>query len=162
MTAALEGPLDAGGGDDGVVGEPVVVQREDAVGEHHDLAPDDGARAEREVEEVLAVEVDAEERPLRHARRREVQEGGLARRGALLELAAASETAFLHLTSAGVAQRPLLGVNFDRKDFFDLSFGARAVVWRQVMVFANGIFALNDDGLRNDTIIPTAGIEGTF
>ena len=59
-------------------------------------------------------------------------------------------------------QRPLLGVSFDRKDFFDLSFGARAVVWRQIMVFANGIYALNDDGLRNGTVIPTAGVEGTF
>jgi len=53
-------------------------------------------------------------------------------------------------------------VEFDRKDFFDLSFGARFVVWRQVMLFANGIYALNDDGLRNDTIIPMGGVEGTF
>ena len=30
------------------------------------------------------------------------------------------------------------------------------------MVFANGIYALNDDGLRNDTVIPAVGIEGTF
>jgi len=30
------------------------------------------------------------------------------------------------------------------------------------MVFANGIYALNDAGLRNDTIIPTVGVEGTF
>ena len=78
------------------------------------------------------------------------------------ESAAASDTNFRHLTAAGVQERPLLGVRFDRKDFFDLSFGARAVVWRQIMVFANGIFALNDDGLRNDTVIPTAGVEGTF
>src|SRR5437773_1861909 len=78
------------------------------------------------------------------------------------ESAPASDTSFLHLTSAGVQQRPLLGVSFDRKDFFDLSFGARAVVWRQIMVFANGIYALNDDGLRNGTVIPTAGVEGTF
>jgi len=119
MRGALESPLDPRGGDDGAVAEPVVVQRVDAVGEDHDLAPDDGPRAEGEVEEVLAVEADAE-------------------------------------------QRPLLGVSFDRKDFFDLSFGARAVVWRQIMVFANGIYALNDDGLRNGTVIPTAGVEGTF
>jgi len=30
------------------------------------------------------------------------------------------------------------------------------------MVFANGIYALNNDGLRNDLIIPTVGVEGTF
>ena len=76
--------------------------------------------------------------------------------------ASASETDFLHLTSSGAALRPLLGVDFGRKDFFDFSFGGRWVVWRQIMVFANGIYALNDDGLRNDIIIPTVGVEGTF
>src|SRR5438093_152551 len=91
MPSALEGSLDPGGGDDRAVAEPVVVQREDAVGEHHDLAPDDGARAEREVEEVLAVEADAEQRPLLHAGGGEVPEVRLARRGALLELAAAEK-----------------------------------------------------------------------
>jgi len=74
----------------------------------------------------------------------------------------AGETSFLHLTPAGPRQEPVLGLDFHRKDFFDFSFGARAVVWRQIMVFANGIYALNDDGLRNDTIIPTVGVEGTF
>jgi len=73
------------------------------------------------------------------------------------------ETSFLHLTSNGtVALRPLLGIDFDRKDFYDFSFGARWVVWKQIMLFVNGIYALNDAGLRNDTIIPTGGIEGTF
>ena len=77
--------------------------------------------------------------------------------------ASASETDFLHLTpTGGVALEPLLGINFDRKDYFDLSFGARFVVWRQLMVFVNGIYALNDQGLRNDTIIPMGGVEGTF
>jgi hypothetical protein len=77
----------------------------------------------------------------------------------------AGETSFLHLVNpAGsvVARRSLLGIEFDRKDFFDLSFGMRAVVWRQIMLFANGIYALNDDGLRNDAVIPTIGLEGTF
>ena len=30
------------------------------------------------------------------------------------------------------------------------------------MLFANGIYALNDDGLRSSEIIPTVGVEGTF
>ena len=76
--------------------------------------------------------------------------------------AASTDTEFLHLTSAGPAPRPLLNVDFGRKDFFDLSFGARAVVWRQVMLFVNGIYALNDAGLRNDSVIPMIGVEGTF
>ena len=58
--------------------------------------------------------------------------------------------------------RPLLGLDLGRKDFFDFSFGFRAVVWRSVMLFANGIYALNSQGLRNDTVIPTVGVEGTF
>jgi hypothetical protein len=71
-------------------------------------------------------------------------------------------TDFLHQTPSGPQQQPLLGANFDRKDFFDLSFGMRVVVWREIMLFANGIYALNDEGLRNGTIIPTVGVEGTF
>ena len=76
--------------------------------------------------------------------------------------APAGETDFLHLVSGRPALRPLLGIDFARNDFFDFSFGARTVVWRDIMVFANGIYALNDAGLRNDTIIPTVGVEGTF
>ena len=77
----------------------------------------------------------------------------------------ASETEFGHLVNPAtslVEPRPLLGIEFDRKDYFDLSFGVRVVVWRQIMLFANGIYALNDDGLRNDSVIPMGGIEGTF
>jgi len=76
--------------------------------------------------------------------------------------ASANDTDFLHLTPTGAALKPLLGVEFDRKDFYDLTFGVRGVVWRQIMVFANGIYALNNDGLRNDTVVPVVGFEGTF
>ena len=74
----------------------------------------------------------------------------------------AGATSFLHRTPTGVAPEPLLGIDFNRKDYFDFSFGARAVGWRQVMLFVNGIYAINDSGLRNDSIIPTIGFEGTF
>lgn len=74
----------------------------------------------------------------------------------------ADETSFLHLTSAGVQQRPLLGLDFDRKDYYDLSFGVRGVLFGNVMMFANVMRALNDDGLRNDSVIPAVGLEGTF
>jgi hypothetical protein len=74
----------------------------------------------------------------------------------------ADESSFLHLTSSGVRQEPLLGLDFDRKDYFDLTFGVRGVVFGNVMVFANIIRRLNDDGLRNDTVIPAFGVEGTF
>ena len=74
----------------------------------------------------------------------------------------ADQAQFLHLTPNGPAIRPLLGLDLGRKDFYDLSFGTRVVVWRQIMVFVNGIYALNDEGLRNDSVIPMAGVEGTF
>jgi hypothetical protein len=61
-----------------------------------------------------------------------------------------------------VQQRPLLGLDFDRKDFFDVSFGVRGVLFGNVMLFANVIRSLNDDGLRNDSVIPAVGVEGTF
>jgi hypothetical protein len=78
------------------------------------------------------------------------------------ESASPSETSFLHLVNGVPREEPLLGLDFGRKDYFDLSFGLRAVVWGEVMVFVNGLYALNDQGLRNDTIIPLIGVEGTF
>ncbi len=72
------------------------------------------------------------------------------------------DTQFAHLRGGQIVQEPLLGLDFGGTNTSDLSFGLRAVVWRNVMVFVNGIYALNDEGLRNDTIIPTGGIEGTF
>ena len=44
------------------------------------------------------------------------------------------DTAFLH---ANGQQLPLLGLEFDRKDYFDASLGLRAVIWRDVMLFAD-------------------------
>jgi hypothetical protein len=74
----------------------------------------------------------------------------------------AQDTEFKHLHNGQVVTEPLLGLDFGRKDTSDLSFGVRFVVWKNLMVFANGIYALNDSGLRNDTIIPAGGVEGTF
>jgi hypothetical protein len=74
-----------------------------------------------------------------------------------------SATSFLALAPNGaLVQEPLLGLDFGRNDFFDASIGFRWVVWRQVMLFANAIVPLNSAGLRNDTAIPTVGLEGTF
>ncbi|HWP67596.1 MAG TPA: transporter [Candidatus Limnocylindria bacterium] len=78
------------------------------------------------------------------------------------ESASPSETDFQHLVRGTPQLEPLLGLDFGRNDYFDLSFGLRAVVWRDIMVFVNGLYALNDQGLRNDTIIPLIGVEGTF
>jgi hypothetical protein len=88
---------------------------------------------------------------------------GFLGRSEFSDSASPEETSFLHRTSTGVVEpRPLLGLDFGRKDFVDVSFGVRAVIVSNVLVFANVIRALNDDGLRNDTVIPTVGVEGTF
>src|SRR6185295_7665067 len=58
----LKGPFDPARRDDGVVPEPTVVERIDAVHEEHHVAPDDGAEPEGEVRRVLAAEVQPEER----------------------------------------------------------------------------------------------------
>ncbi|MCW5890240.1 MAG: hypothetical protein KIT14_06775 [bacterium] len=79
------------------------------------------------------------------------------------ESAAPSQTSFLSLRPSGrLVQEPLLGLDFDRKDYLDLSFGFRVVVWKQLMLFVNGIYAVTDEGLRNSSVIPAGGIEGTF
>ncbi len=87
---------------------------------------------------------------------------GFLGRSAWARSSPAGQTSFLHLTGAGPREQPLLGIDFGRKDQFDLSFGTRVVVWRQLMVFLNGIYALNDQGLRSSNVIPTLGVEGTF
>ena len=73
-----------------------------------------------------------------------------------------TNTNFQHLHGGQLVSEPLLGLDFGRTDTSDLSFGVRFVVWGNVMVFANGIYAINDQGLRNDTIIPSGGVEATF
>lgn len=77
-------------------------------------------------------------------------------------IAPRSATEFLHLHDGQAVPEPLLGLDFSRKNTSDLSFGFRVVVWRNLMLYANGIWAINNAGLRNDTIIPAGGIEGTF
>src|SRR5438045_167135 len=87
----LEGALDPDRRDDQVVPQAVVVQRVDAVGEHHDLPPDDPAAPEGQVEEVLATELDPEEGPERRSGRRQVEELRVVRGSRLRELAPAEE-----------------------------------------------------------------------
>ena len=64
----------------------------------------------------------------------------------------------------GVIADPLLGVGWSgRLDQWNLSFGLRARLWKRVMVFANGVYALNPDvGVRPVGVIPTFGLGATF
>jgi hypothetical protein len=57
---------------------------------------------------------------------------------------------------------PLFGLTGDRPDYYDMSIGGRASVWRDtVIAFANLVVPLNDDGVRTG-LIPLAGVEVAF
>jgi len=57
---------------------------------------------------------------------------------------------------------PLFGLENQRPDFYDLSVGLRFNVWGDVLImYANVLVPLNDDGLRAE-VIPLAGIEATL
>jgi hypothetical protein len=73
-------------------------------------------------------------------------------------------TDVLVLTPSGVSTDPLLGVGWSsRLDQFNLSFGLRAVIPPGLVLFANGVYALNGDvGVRPVGVIPTVGIGMSF
>src|SRR5262249_18488588 len=89
--ARLEGALEADRRDYGAVAQALAVHGVDAVREQHEAFPDVGTEAEGEVEEVLAPEIDAEQRQSRGPGRREVEEARFIRRRGALELAPSEE-----------------------------------------------------------------------
>jgi hypothetical protein len=57
---------------------------------------------------------------------------------------------------------PLFGLTGDRPDYYDMSFGGRASVWRDMVIaFANVVVPLNDAGVRTG-VIPLVGVEVAF
>jgi hypothetical protein len=57
---------------------------------------------------------------------------------------------------------PLFGLTGDRPDYYDMSIGGRANVWRDTIIaFANLVVPLNDAGVRTG-VIPLAGVEVAF
>jgi hypothetical protein len=62
--------------------------------------------------------------------------------------------------SGGIRADPLLGVGWSsRLDQFNLSFGLRAIIPPGIVVFANGVYALNAAvGLRPVGVVPTVGL----
>jgi len=77
---------------------------------------------------------------------------------------APNDTDVLVLTPQGIAADPLLGVGWSgRFDQFNFSFGLRARLVADVMVFANGIVPLNRSvGVRPAGVIPTVGVGWSF
>ena len=57
---------------------------------------------------------------------------------------------------------PLFGLTGERPDYYDMSIGGRASVWRDtVIAFANLVVPLNDAGVRTG-LIPLVGVEVAF
>ena len=61
-----------------------------------------------------------------------------------------------------IGTAPLFGLTGDRPDYYDMSIGGRASVWRDtVIAFANLVVPLNDAGVRTG-LIPLVGVEVAF
>jgi hypothetical protein len=67
-----------------------------------------------------------------------------------------------HVTPSGNRNLPYLGIDADRHDYLDATFGVRVAVWRS-LVLSLGVFkALNSEGVRPDGWSPVGTLEGTF
>lgn len=67
-----------------------------------------------------------------------------------------------HQTATGPALRPYEGLNFDRKDYFDLNLGARVRLFKTLVLSVNMLKGLNEDGLRSSNWSPGGALEATF
>jgi hypothetical protein len=70
--------------------------------------------------------------------------------------------AFYLFPDGSVRPSPLFGLRFDRRDYFDLSFGVRVVLATGLLAFASGIYEINHVGLHGGRIIPTIGVGGAW
>jgi hypothetical protein len=67
-----------------------------------------------------------------------------------------------HVTPNGNRNLPYLGIDANRHDYLDATFGVRVAVWRS-LVLSLGVFkALNSEGVRPDGWSPVGTLEGTF
>jgi hypothetical protein len=73
----------------------------------------------------------------------------------------AKDTDVFYLTPTGIQKSPLFGFTFDRADYLDLAFGVRISV-PPVAVILGGVYHLDDAGLHDTRIAPTAGIGATW
>jgi hypothetical protein len=73
----------------------------------------------------------------------------------------AKDTDVFYLTPHGIETAPLFGFTFDRADYLDLAFGVRIAV-PPVAIILGGVYHLDDAGLHDTRIAPTAGIGATW
>lgn len=61
-----------------------------------------------------------------------------------------------------IGTAPLFGLTGDRPDYYDLTIGGRANLWRDTIIaFANVVLPLNEAGVRTG-VIPLVGVEVVF
>jgi hypothetical protein len=66
------------------------------------------------------------------------------------------------VTPSGRVDLPYLGLDGERHDYLDATFGVRVAVWESV-VLSLGVFkALNSEGVRPDGWSPVGSLEATF
>jgi hypothetical protein len=83
-------------------------------------------------------------------------------RSELTNLRQVSSISGPHVTSAGIVQRPYLGIDASRHDYVDMALGVRIHLVESI-VMSLGVFkALNDQGVRPGGWSPLASVEGTF
>ena len=67
-----------------------------------------------------------------------------------------------HVTPSGVRSEPYLGVDAQRKDYFDTTLGVRIRLWHTVLLSLGVSTPINDDGVRDSGWSPIGSLEGTF
>jgi hypothetical protein len=83
-------------------------------------------------------------------------------RSEFTSLRQASSISGPHVTPSGRVDLPYLGLDGERHDYLDATFGVRVAVWESV-VLSLGVFkALNSEGVRPDGWSPVGSLEATF
>jgi hypothetical protein len=73
----------------------------------------------------------------------------------------AKNTDVFYLTPTGIQRSPLFGFTFDRADYLDLAFGVR-IDLPSLAIILGGVYHLDDAGLHDTQIAPSAGIGATW
>jgi hypothetical protein len=82
-------------------------------------------------------------------------------RSQLASVRTATDTDVVYLTPTGLETSPLFGFTFDRADYLELAFGVR-IQLPPVAIILGGVYHLDDAGLHDTSIAPTAGIGATW
>ena len=83
-------------------------------------------------------------------------------RSEFTSLRQASSISGPHVTPNGRFDEPFLGIDADRHDYIDATFGVRVDLWHSIVLTLGVFKALNSAGVRPDGWSPVGTLEGTF